>query len=100
MYELDDDGKIGFCHNPFSMPKGGLKALEEQDPLLVDAYQYDLVCNGYELASGAVRNHEIDVMKKLLKLLDILQMKLKKGLGHYIMHFNLALHHMLAVLQE
>ena len=81
MYELDDDGKIGFCHNPFSMPKGGLKALEEQDPLLVDAYQYDLVCNGYELASGAVRNHEIDVMKKAFEIAGYSADEVEKRFG-------------------
>lgn len=64
MYELDDDKKVTFSHNPFSMPQGGLDSLLNKDPLDILAYQYDLVCNGYELASGAVRNHEIDVMVK------------------------------------
>ncbi len=68
MYELDDDGKVEFSHNPFSMPQGGLEALLEKDPLDILAYQYDLVCNGYELASGAVRNHEIDVMVKAFEI--------------------------------
>ena len=63
MYEEDDDGKIIFTHNPFSMPQGGLKALEG-NPLDVLAYQYDIVCNGVELVSGAVRNHDIEIMKK------------------------------------
>ena len=65
MYELDEEtGKIAFSHNPFSMPQGGLSALEEQDPLDVTAYQYDIVCNGVELSSGAVRNHRPDIMYK------------------------------------
>lgn len=68
MYELDDDGKIEFNHNPFSMPKGGLEALNTMDPLEILANQFDLVCNGYELASGAVRNHDIDVMVKAFEI--------------------------------
>lgn len=68
MYELDDDGKIEFSHNPFSMPIGGLDSLLNMNPLDIVAYQYDLVCNGYELASGAVRNHEIDVMVKAFEI--------------------------------
>ena len=68
MYELDDDGKIEFNHNPFSMPKGGLEALNTMDPLEILANQFDLVCNVYELASGAVRNHDIDVMVKAFEI--------------------------------
>lgn len=68
MYELDDDGKIGFTHNPFSMPQGGLEALNTKDPLDILAYQYDIVCNGVELSSGAVRNHEIDTMIKAFEI--------------------------------
>ena len=68
MYELDEDGKIEFSHNPFSMPMGGLEALNTKNPLEINAYQYDLVCNGYELASGAVRNHDIDVMVKAFEI--------------------------------
>ncbi len=65
MYEYDEERKkIDFSHNPFSMPQGGLKALEEQDPLTVKAYQYDIVCNGIELSSGAIRNHLPEVMYK------------------------------------
>jgi aspartyl-tRNA synthetase len=65
MYELDEEtGKIEFSHNPFSMPQGGLAALEQQDPLDVTAYQYDIVCNGVELSSGAIRNHRPDIMYK------------------------------------
>ena len=64
MFERDDDGKIIFTHNPFSMPQGGLDALMNQDPETILAYQYDIVCNGVELSSGAVRNHDIEIMKK------------------------------------
>ena len=68
MYELSDEGTIDFNHNPFSMPQGGLKALEEKDPLDIYAYQYDTVCNGYEIASGAVRNHDQDIMIKAFEI--------------------------------
>ena len=65
MFEMDEEnGKIDFSHNPFSMPQGGLKALESQDPLDILAYQYDIVCNGVELSSGAIRNHRPDIMLK------------------------------------
>jgi len=65
MYEIDDaTGKIEFSHNPFSMPQGGMKDLEEKDPLDIKAYQYDTVCNGIELSSGAIRNHLPEVMEK------------------------------------
>jgi len=65
MFERDEDtGKIDFSHNPFSMPQGGLDALEKQDPLTIKAYQYDIVCNGVELSSGAIRNHRPDIMYK------------------------------------
>jgi aspartyl-tRNA synthetase len=69
MYEYDEDNKkIDFCHNPFSMPQGGLHALETQDPLTIKAYQYDIVCNGIELSSGAIRNHLPEVMYKAFAL--------------------------------
>jgi len=65
MYEMNEDtGLIEFSHNPFSMPQGGLEALEGQDPLTIKAFQYDIVCNGVELSSGAIRNHRTDVMIK------------------------------------
>ena len=65
MYELDEDtGAIEFSHNPFSMPQGGMEALESQDPLTIKAYQYDIVCNGVELSSGAIRNHLPEIMYK------------------------------------
>ena len=68
MYELSDEGTIDFNHNPFSMPQGGMEALETKNPLDIYAYQYDLVCNGYELASGAVRNHDQDIMIKAFEI--------------------------------
>ena len=69
MYERDkDSGKIEFSHNPFSMPQGGLEALEQKDPLDVLAYQYDIICNGIELSSGAIRNHRPDIMIKAFEI--------------------------------
>lgn len=68
MYELSDEGKIDFCHNPFSMPQGGLEALNSQEPLDILAYQYDIVCNGIELSSGAVRNHDPEIMLKAFEI--------------------------------
>jgi aspartyl-tRNA synthetase len=69
MYERDEEtGAVEFSHNPFSMPQGGLEALERQDPLTVKAYQYDIVCNGVELSSGAIRNHRPDVMYKAFEI--------------------------------
>ncbi len=69
MYEWnEDDKKVDFSHNPFSMPQGGLEALESKDPLDILAYQYDIVCNGVELSSGAIRNHRPDVMKKAFEI--------------------------------
>jgi aspartyl-tRNA synthetase len=69
MYEYDpEEKKIGFTHNPFSMPQGGLDALNNQDPLEILAYQYDIVCNGVELSSGAVRNHDMQIMEKAFEI--------------------------------
>lgn len=69
MFELDEETKqIGFTHNPFSMPQGGLEALKTQDPLTILAYQYDIVCNGVELSSGAVRNHDMEIMVKAFEI--------------------------------
>lgn len=68
MYELDDDGKVEFSHNPFSMPQGGMKDIDEKDPLDILAFQYDIVCNGIELSSGAVRNHSPELMIKAFKI--------------------------------
>ena len=69
MYERDEEtGKIEFSHNPFSMPQGGLAALEDEDPLTINAWQYDIVCNGVELSSGAIRNHLPEVMVKAFEI--------------------------------
>ncbi|MFI5020187.1 MAG: aspartate--tRNA ligase [Alphaproteobacteria bacterium] len=69
MFELDEEsGKIAFSHNPFSMPQGGLEALETRDPLAIKAYQYDIVCNGVELSSGAIRNHKPEIMIKAFEI--------------------------------
>ncbi len=68
MYELSDEGKIEFSHNPFSMPQGGLDALNSKNPLDILAYQYDIVCNGIELSSGAVRNHDPEIMIKAFEI--------------------------------
>ncbi|MDE3198388.1 MAG: aspartate--tRNA ligase, partial [Acidobacteriota bacterium] len=69
MYELDEEsGKIEFSHNPFSMPQGGLNALNTQDPLTIKAFQYDIVCNGYELSSGAIRNHQPEIMYRAFEI--------------------------------
>jgi aspartyl-tRNA synthetase len=68
-YELDEEtGQVAFSHNPFSMPQGGLEALETQDPLTIKAFQYDIVCNGVELSSGAIRNHRPDLMLRAFQI--------------------------------
>ncbi|MGN0170293.1 MAG: aspartate--tRNA ligase [Lachnospiraceae bacterium] len=72
MYEIgEESGELEFCHNPFSMPQGGAEALDNKDPLDILAYQYDLVCNGVELSSGAVRNHDPEIMIKAFKLVGL-----------------------------
>ena len=81
MFELGDNGKLAFSHNPFSMPQGGLEALENQDPLEILAYQYDLVCNGIELASGAVRNHDINIMLKAFEMAGYTEAEVKTKFG-------------------
>ena len=82
MYEEDPDTKqIGFTHNPFSMPQGGLQALETQDPLTILAYQYDIVCNGVELSSGAVRNHDMDIMVRAFAIAGYDEETLKNKFG-------------------
>ena len=78
MYEIDEEtGDTIFTHNPFSMPQGGMEALLGDDPTQVLAYQYDLVCNGIELASGAVRNHDVDIMKKAFEIAGYTEDELK-----------------------
>jgi len=81
MYELSDEGTIDFNHNPFSMPQGGMEALENKDPLDIYAYQFDLVGNGYELASGAVRNHDQDIMIKAFEIAGYTENDVKKRFG-------------------
>jgi aspartyl-tRNA synthetase len=79
MFEQDEEtGKIIFTHNPFSMPQGGLEALNTQNPLDIKAYQYDIVCNGIELSSGAVRNHEIDTLVKAFEIAGYTEDDLKE----------------------
>ena len=82
MYEIDEEtGKIGFSHNPFSMPQGGLKALKEKDPLEILAYQYDIVVNGVELSSGAVRNAEVETMLKAFEIAGYSADEVEKKFG-------------------
>ena len=81
MFEIDEHDKIQFSHNPFSMPQGGLDALENQNPLDILAYQYDLVCNGIELSSGAVRNHDINIMVKAFEMAGYTEEEVKTKFG-------------------
>lgn len=81
MYELSDEGTIDFNHNPFSMPQGGIEALENKDPLDIYAYQYDLVCNGYEICSGAVRNHDQEIMIKAFEIAGYKESDVKQKFG-------------------
>ncbi len=82
MYELDEETRqLGFTHNPFSMPQGGLDALRNKDPLDILAYQYDIVCNGVELSSGAVRNHDMDIMVKAFEIAGYEEETLKAKFG-------------------
>ncbi len=81
MFEIDEHDKIQFSHNPFSMPQGGLDSLENQNPLDIVAYQYDLVCNGIELSSGAVRNHDINIMVKAFEMAGYTEDEVKTKFG-------------------
>ncbi|MWP36216.1 aspartate--tRNA ligase [Rhodobacter sphaeroides] len=87
MYEKDDEGKIDFSHNPFSMPQGGMEALEG-DPLKVHAYQYDLACNGYELISGGIRNHKPEIMFKAFELAGYPKEEVEKRFGGMVKAFR------------
>ena len=81
-YEWDEDEKkLDFAHNPFSMPQGGLEALTMQDPLAIKAFQYDMVCNGYELASGSIRNHHPELMVKAFELTGLSQADVEERFG-------------------
>jgi len=81
MYELSDEGTVDFNHNPFSMPQGGMDALLNKDPLEILAYQYDVVCNGYEMASGAVRNHDPETMVKAFEIAGYPEEEVEKRFG-------------------
>ena len=81
MFEIDEHDKIQFSHNPFSMPQGGLEALKTMNPLDILAYQYDLVCNGYEMASGAVRNHDPEIMVKAFEIAGYTEEDVKNRFG-------------------
>ena len=81
MYELSEDGTYAFSHNPFSMPQGGMEALMTKDPLDILAYQFDLVCNGYEMASGAVRNHSPETMIKAFEIAGYTEEDVKNRFG-------------------
>jgi aspartyl-tRNA synthetase len=87
MFEKDDDGKIDFSHNPFSMPQGGMEALQG-DPLNVYAYQYDLACNGYELISGGIRNHKPEIMYKAFELAGYPNDEVDKRFGGMVKAFK------------
>jgi aspartyl-tRNA synthetase len=87
-YELDDDGKVAFSHNPFSMPQGGLEALNTRDPLSLKAFQYDIVCNGVELSSGAIRNHRPDVMLRAFEIAGYGPEEVEKRFGGMLAAFR------------
>ena len=84
----EEEEKIDFCHNPFSMPQGGMDALKTQDPLDILAYQYDIVCNGYELSSGAIRNHRPDIMYKAFEIVGYDKDVVDEKFGHMISAFS------------
>lgn len=89
MFEYnEDDKKVDFSHNPFSMPQGGMDALINKDPLTILADQYDIVCNGYELSSGAIRNHRPDIMYKAFEIAGYSQSQVDEKFGHMISAFS------------
>ncbi len=77
----DEDKKVDFAHNPFSMPQGGMKALQEQDPLTIKAFQYDMVCNGFEIASGSIRNHSPETMVKAFEIAGVTKAEVEERFG-------------------
>src|SRR3546814_887347 len=84
-YEYDEDEKkVDFAHNPFSMPQGGLDALNDQDPLTIKAYQYDMVCNGFEIASGSIRNQSPETMIKAFELVGLSKADVEERFGGQI----------------
>lgn len=89
MFEYNEEQKkIDFSHNPFSMPQGGLEALLTKDPLEVIAYQYDIVCNGIELSSGAIRNHKPEIMYKAFEIAGYTKEEVDEKFGHMIRAFE------------
>jgi len=89
MYELNEETKqIDFSHNPFSMPQGGMEALRTQDPLTIKAFQYDIVCNGIELSSGAIRNHRPDIMIKAFEIAGYPQSEVEARFGGMLNAFR------------
>ena len=90
MYERNEDtGQIEFSHNPFSMPQGGLEALETMDPLAIKAFQYDIVCNGIELSSGAIRNHRPDIMLRAFAIAGYAPEHVEERFGGMLNAFRL-----------
>lgn len=89
-YEINDDGKLDFGHNPFSMPKGGIEALKTQDPLEIESYQYDLTLNGFELASGSIRNHEPETLVKAFEVIGYGRQEVVKKFGglYHAFHYG------------
>lgn len=81
MYERDEKGQIEFSHNPFSMPQGGMDALDQQDPLDIKAWQYDIVCNGIELSSGAIRNHDAEIMYRAFEIAGYERQDVERNFG-------------------
>ena len=89
MYELNEEtGQIDFSHNPFSMPQGGMEALNSQDPLTIKAFQYDIVCNGVELSSGAIRNHRPDIMIRAFEIAGYSADEVEKRFGGMLNAFR------------
>src|SRR5438045_7106036 len=84
----EEDKKIDFSHNPFSMPQGGLEALEKKDPLDILAFQYDIVCNGVELSSGAIRNHRPDIMVKAFAIAGYSAAEVEERFGGMLKAFR------------
>jgi len=87
-YSEIEEGKIDFAHNPFSMPQGGLEALKNKNPLDILAFQYDFVCNGFELTSGAIRNHNPEIMYKAFEIAGYSKEDVDKKFGHMIRAFE------------
>ena len=89
MYEINEEtNKLDFSHNPFSMPQGGLKALEEKDPLEILGFQYDIVCNGVELSSGAIRNHIPEIMFKAFEIAGYKKEEVMEKFGGMVNAFS------------